>query len=269
MQLDDSQLSGSDFSFLEDLQRRAEEYLNTQAWTDDQFLPQERISCSVQIVILESISLSEFQARLIVTARRPIHGTSQSTVVMRVNDPEWQFEYSRGTSLNHDLNRYDPLTSVLDFYAYLMLGYDYDTFSALGGTEHFEQARRIADRAEGNGDPGWSTMAGQRNRNHLISDLLDSRHRPLRRAYYRYHLQGLDRFVSETEEARQNVFEVMESLQELNRDLSRSYALDLFFAAKYEELTALFLDSNLESQAHNLLVQVDPSHSSEYNELVQ
>lgn len=112
-------------------------------------------------------------------------------------------------------------------------------------------------------------MAGQRNRNHLISNLLDSRHRPLRRAYYQYHLQGLDRFVSETEDARQNVFEVMESLRELNRELSRSYALDLFFSAKYEELTALFLDSNLESQAHNLLVQVDPSHSSEYNELVQ
>lgn len=75
--------------------------------------------------------------------------------------------------------------------------------------------------------------------------------------------------MSETEDARQNVFEVMESLRELNRELSRSYALDLFFSAKYEELTALFLDSNLESQAHNLLVQVDPSHSSEYNELVQ
>lgn len=269
VQVDHSQLSGSDFSYLDDLQRQAEEYINTRTWTDDQFLPKERISCSLQMIIQESVGLSEFRARLIVTARRPIYGTSQSTTVVRINDPEWRFEYSRGASLNHDLNRYDALTSVLDFYAYLILGYDYDTFSELGGTEYFERARRIADLAEGTGDPGWSTLGGDRNRAQLITNLLDSRHRSLRRVYYRYHLEGLDQFVSEPEQARREILAVLESLREINRNLSRSYALDLFFSAKYEELTALFADSNVDSQAHNLLVQIDPSHSSEYNALVE
>lgn len=269
VQIDDSRISGSDFDFLDDLQRQVEEYLNDRDWTEDQFLPQERISCSVQILFQEAVSLSEFRARLIVTSRRPIHGTSQSTVVMRVNDSDWRFEYSRGTSLNHDLDRYNALTSVLDFYAYLILGYDYDTFSELGGTEHFEQARRVADRAEGVGDPGWSSLGGERNRVQLITNLLDSRHRPLRRVYYRYHLEGLDQFVHETETARQEVLDVLETLRELNRNLSRSYPLDLFFSAKYEELTALFADSDVSSEAHNLLVQMDPSHSTEYSELVQ
>lgn len=269
VQLDDSQLSGSDFSYLSDLQRQAEEYLNDRSWTDDRFLPQERISCSIQIIVQEAVGLSEFRGRLIVTARRPIHGTSQSTVLVRVNDPEWNFEYSRGTSLNHDLDRYNDLTSVLDFYAFLILGYDYDSFSALGGTQYFEEAQRIADLAEGVGDPGWSTLGGERNRSRLITNLLDSRHRPLRRVYYTYHLEGLDRFVTETEQAREQVLEVLESLRELDRELSRSYALDLFFSAKYEELAAVFAGSNLDSQAHDLLVQIDPSHSTTYSELLQ
>ena len=161
VQIDVSQISGaeSEYAFLDDLERKIQEYMNTRSWTDDQFLQFERISCSMQIVVLEAISISEFRARLIVTTRRPIYGTSQSSLIMRVNDPEWRFEFSRGSSLNYDLDRYNSLTSVLDFYAYLMLGYDYDTFSALGGTPYFERARTVADQArerEIRGGPLWA-----------------------------------------------------------------------------------------------------------------
>lgn len=271
VQIDDSQLSGaeSEFDFLSDLERKIQEYMNTRSWTDDQFLRHERISCSMQIVILESISISEFRSRLIVTARRPIYGTTQSSVVVRVNDPEWRFEFSRGSTLNFDLDRYDPLTSVLDFYAYLILGYDYDTFSPLGGTPHFEKARTVTDQAEGTGDPGWSSVGTQRNRAQLLSNLLDQRHESLRRAYYQYYRKGLDRFVRETEAARQQLLDVLKTLRKLNRQLSRSFALTLFFQTKFEELTAIFSGSDLASQANSLLVQMDPAHSSEYNKLVE
>jgi hypothetical protein len=269
VQIDRSQLSGSQYSFLDDLDRRIEEYMNDQNWTEDQFLSYERIACSMQIVILEAVSLTEFQARLIVTTRRPIYGTSQSTIVVRLNDPEWNFEYSRGSSLTHNLRQYDPLTSVLDFYAYVILGYDYDTFSKLGGTPHFETARRIADEARSSNDPGWSSVSGQRNRRQLISDLLAQRHRPIREAYYQYHLKGLDRFVEEPEVARKEVIGVLETLQTLSQNASNSYPLDLFFSAKYEEITAIFSDGDLSNRAYNLLTQVDPSHSTEYNKLVE
>lgn len=269
VQIDRSQLSGSDFSFLDDLQQQIQEYLNARSWTDDQFRSHERISCSLQIIMLRSISLSEFRSRLIVTSRRPVYGTSQSTVVVRISDSEWRFEYGRGSSLTFDLDRYNSLTSVLDFYAYLILGFDYDTFSPLGGTPYFEKARTVADQAEGVGDPGWSSVGTQQNRAQLISNLLSQRHTPLRQASYKYHRKGLDRFVSETEAARKTVIEVLRTLEKLNRQLSRSYALDLFFSTKYEELTALFSNSNVSSQAHGLLMNIDPSHSTEYSKLVE
>ncbi|MCS4221789.1 DUF4835 family protein [Salinibacter ruber] len=271
VQIDDSQISGaeSEFDFLDDLERQIREYMNQRSWTDDVFLPHERISCSMQIVLQESISLSEFQARLVVTTRRPIYGTSQSSVVARVNDPEWRFEYSRGSSLNHDLDRYDPLTSVLDFYAYLILGYDYDTFSPLGGTPFFDRAQTVADQAEGSGDPGWSSVGTQQTRVQLLSNLRAQRHEPLRRVYYKYHRKGLDRFVQETETARKTLMEVLRTLRTLRDRLSQSYALNLFFATKNQELTAIFEESDLEGQAQGLLVQMDPSHSSQYNRLAE
>ncbi len=271
VQIDDSQISGaeSEFDFLDDLERQIREYMNQRSWTDDAFLPHERISCSMQIVLQESISLSEFRARLVVTTRRPIYGTSQSSVVARVNDPEWRFEYSRGSSLNHDLDRYDPLTSVLDFYAYLILGYDYDTFSPLGGTPFFDRAQTVADQAEGSGDPGWSSVGTQQTRVQLLSNLRAQRHEPLRRVYYKYHRKGLDRFVQETEAARKTLMEVLRTLRTLRDRLSQSYALNLFFATKNQELTAIFEESDLEGQAQGLLVQMDPSHSSQYNRLAE
>ncbi len=271
VQIDDSQISGaeSEFDFLDDLERQIREYMNQRSWTDDAFLPHERISCSMQIVLQESISLSEFRARLVVTTRRPIYGTSQSSVVARVNDPEWRFEYSRGSSLNHDLDRYDPLTSVLDFYAYLILGYDYDTFSPLGGTPFFDRAQTVADQAEGSGDPGWSSVGTQQTRVQLLSNLRAQRHEPLRRVYYKYHRKGLDRFVQETEAARKTLMEVLRTLRTLRDRLSQSFALNLFFATKNQELTAIFEESDLEGQAQGLLVQMDPSHSSQYNRLAE
>ncbi|WP_118826561.1 DUF4835 family protein [Salinibacter ruber] len=271
VQIDDSQISGaeSEFDFLDDLERQIREYMNQRSWTDDAFLPHERISCSMQIVLQESISLSEFRARLVVTTRRPIYGTSQSSVIARVNDPEWRFEYSRGSSLNHDLDRYDPLTSVLDFYAYLILGYDYDTFSPLGGTPFFDRAQTVADQAEGSGDPGWSSVGTQQTRVQLLSNLRAQRHEPLRRVYYKYHRKGLDRFVQETEAARKTLMEVLRTLRTLRDRLSQSYALNLFFATKNQELTAIFEESDLEGQAQGLLVQMDPSHSSQYNRLAE
>lgn len=264
-----SLLSGSEYSYLGELQQRIQEYMNDYAWTSDRFQDFERLECSMQLTFEEALSLNTFRVRLILATRRPIYGTAQSTPLLQVNDAEWQFSYTQGIPLQHDLNRYDPLASVLDFYAYLMLAYDYDSFSELGGTPHFEQARRIADRAVATGAAGWSQVGTDRGRVGLVQQMLDPRYRPLRQAYFSYHLDGLDRFTTQTDQARQSIYQVTEALQRLVGSVARSYAIDLFFTAKYQELAAVFDDSSLSSQAYELLRTMDPSHLTEYNRLVQ
>jgi hypothetical protein len=266
--VDYTQLSGSDFSFLDELERRMEEYLNEHAWTDDRFREMERIDCSFEVLLQEALSLTEFRARLVVATLRPIYGSTQSSPVVQLNDTQWRFRYARNTPLVHDTDTYDPLTSVLDYYAYLILGYDYDTFSERGGTPFFEQARTIADRARSAGGTGWSQLGGSPNRGELITQLLDPRFNELRTAYFDYHFGGLDRFVEETETARSNVLGVLQALQSLYREVSRTHALDIFFGAKYQELAAVFENAPTSAQAYGILSDIDPSHLSEYNRLV-
>ena len=267
--VDYSQLEGgTDYSFLADLEGRIAEYVNERSWTNDRFMPYERIDCTIEIYVLEAISLTEFSARLVVASRRPIYGTTQATPVVQFSDANWRFTYRPGQPLIYDPDQFDSLTSVLDFYAYVLLGYDYDTFSPLGGTPYFEQARRIAQLAPPSA-PGWAELGNERSRSALVDQLLDPRYRALREAYFTYHFKGLDRFVTETEAARQAVLEALQALGKLYDSVSRSYVLDLFFATKYQELAAVFEDAQVSSTAYALLSQIDPAHLGEYDRLVQ
>jgi len=265
--LDISQLSGSDFDYLQDLERRLREYLNQRQWTEHRYRPEERIDCTFQIFIERTVGIQEFTAQLVVAARRPIYDTAQTTPTFRVKD-QWTFEFSRGSSLLFEPNTFDPLTSVLDFYAYVILGYDYDTFSPLGGTPYFQEARRIADLAATANASGWESLGNDQTRTALITEILRPRMQRLREATYRYHLEGLDRFVASTEEARATILAQLEVLDALTQDVSRSYALDIFFGTKYEEFAAVFRDSRLGSEAYTILTTIDPSHSSTYNALI-
>ena len=263
------QLSGSAFTFLDELRQLIPQYLNRNTWTDDRFLPEERIECQLQIIFQEAITQTSFRAQIVLTSRRPIYGTSQNTNVLQINDDNWQFDFSQGTPLVFETERYNALTSVLDFYAYIMLGYDYDTFSELGGEEHFQKARRILELAQARGGIGWDALGGDRGRAELITQLLDTRFEPLRRAYFDYHFYGLDHFISDTRSARLAVFDVLGTMQALDQDLSRQYTIDLFFSTKYQELTAIFEESQLSAQAYGILTEVDPSHLTQYNSLVE
>jgi hypothetical protein len=267
--VDYSQLSGGDYEFLNDLRPQIREYLNERHWTDDRFREMERIDCSVQVTVEDAPTLTSFRARLVVASRRPIYGSMQNTTVLQMIDNEWQFSFSRGSTLHFDLDRYDPLTSVLDFYAFIILGYDYDTFSELGGTPHFERARRLADRAQAQGASGWSTMGSERGRSQLISQLMDPQMRTLRSAQFAYYFNGLDRFLMDADAARASILGVLETLDGHLQETSRSFAVDLFFGTKAQELAAVFETSPLSSTAYNLLIRLDPARMSEYNRLVE
>lgn len=262
------QLAGSEFTFLNELEEQVELYLNERSFTEDRFLDYERIDCLMQIFFEEAITLTSFSARIVLSTSRPIYGVPTVSTVLQISDAEWQFNFAQGTPLLFDLERYDPLTSVIDFYAFIMLGYDYDTFSEFGGTPYFERARRIAELAEAQGALGWEDLGGNRGRSDLIDQILDPRMRPLRKAYFDYHYGGLDLFVTETEEARRNTLVAVESLENLYDEVSRQYVLDIFFGTKAEELSAIFEESPLSSQAFELLSRIDPANLSKYDKLV-
>ena len=262
------QLSGSEYSFLTELEEKVELYLNERSFTQDRYLDYERLNCLMQIIFEEALTQTSFAARIVLSTSRPIYGVPQESTILQINDQSWQFSFARGTPLIFDLERFDHLTSILDFYAYLMLGYDYDTFEEYGGTPHFERARRIAELGESQGAIGWSDLGGDRGRNDLVSQILDPRFRVLRKAYYDFHFNALDTFVNDTELAQQVVLDALKSLDDLYDSVSRQYVLDIFFSTKADEIAAIFEESPLSSEAFNLLSRVDPANLSKYEKLV-
>ena len=210
-------ISGSsDFSFLNNLQRELQEYINKTVWTEDRYEFDERIGCSIQVTFLEAITLTRFRANAVITSKRPIYGSSQETRVVTIVDDEWVFEYAQGNPVVSNVDRFDELTTFVDYYVYLLLGYDYDTFSELGGTPFFERARRLADLGKNRNGFGWSDLAGERSRTSIVKELLDPRFKELRVAYFRYHFDGLDHFVRDPNTARDNVLNMLQTLKDLS-----------------------------------------------------
>lgn len=265
-----SQLAGNEFGFLNDLDEQIEQYFNGRSWTEERFEEFERIACTIQVTFTEAQGLDRFTATITVGSQRPIYGTPRNVPLITINDSQWQFQYNRGQPLIFDTNRYNALTSLLDFYAYLLLGYDYDTFSELGGTPYFEEAREISELAQAQGDPGWLSIGDDRTRTTLVRQLLDPRYLPLRRAYFLYHFGTLDRFTRDPEAAWQTGFSAIEQIYELFLEVSRKYATDLFFATKSGEIVELFADADdVRNELYALLIEMDPARSSDYDQLLQ
>jgi hypothetical protein len=264
-------LQGTEFAYLDDLREEISRYVNDRAWTDDVYLDRERIDCAFQITFTRALTLNTFEATIVVSAHRPIYGTPQRTQTFLTQDNRWgPFTYTQGQGLIYAPNRFDAFVSVLDFYALLILGYDYDTFSALGGQPYFERARAIAELARAVDAEGWFIVGDERTRGNLITQLLDPRFAPLRRVHFDYHFGVLDHFTTQHEQAWERGMEVLTALNTLYEEFNaRRFATDVFFSAKFNELADLFADAPRRNEAYELLAEMDAPHLTTYDRIVQ
>lgn len=264
------QLEGNSYDYLEELKPRLEDYINEYEWTDIEFEEEERINCQIQIVINSGNSDFTFSGEAVFQVQRPIYNTTAKTTTVLLTDNAWQFSYPQGKNLIHDELQFDALTGFIDFFTYMMLGYDFDTFSELGGDPYFTKAQNILNLAQTTSAVGWTrTTNNRRNRNTLVTDLLSSSYQPLREAYYRYHRLGLDQFVDKPKEARQEVLQALKTIQEAKRRTTGNYLYDIFFDTKSREIAAIFdeADTDIRLEAYDVLQQTDQGHLSEYESL--
>lgn len=269
--VDDTNLEGTSFEYVkESLKNDLENYINEFRWTEVEFQEQERISCQLSIVLVDGDQDFNFVAETVISARRPIYNTTSETTSIIIGDQSWQFSYPQGKSLIHEELQFESLTGFIDYYMYLILGYDFDSFSPLGGTDYFELAQNVVDLAQNENALGWNRNSNnQRNRFVLIADLLNNNYHALRNAYYSYHRLGLDIFTQRPEEARQQVLTSLEEIRDAKRRSTSNFLYDLFFDSKSKEIASIFrdADSRVQLQAYTILQETDQGHLSEYNEL--
>lgn len=270
--VDRSQLSSTSLGYLDNLDDKIEVYINEYDWINHTFSEVEQIGMDIQITLMGVDEDFNFDAQIIIRSRRPIYNTVQETPLFLFNDEDWTFNYRPNRTFIHDELQFDRLTSLLDFYAYVVLGYDYDSFEQLGGTPYYSQAQNIVSRAQSTTSQGWSrTGSNSRNRAHLIADLMNASYENFRLAIYQYHRKGLDIFVDNPQKGRQIVIEALRKIQEAKRTNSGNLLFDTFFNAKYREIVSIFEDADprVRLEAYNLLSDIDQSHMSAYQKLQQ
>ena len=227
-------------SVFKTLQNSLTEFINQTRWTDREFLPHERINCSMFINI-NSYDGNSFTGTIQVQSSRPVFGSTMVSPVFNFNDEQLGFEYTEYEPFNYNPNEYQSnLLSVVSFYVYTILGLDADTFEEQGGTEYYQEANRIGNTAQQGTRAGWKATDGQRSRYQLNADLLSNSFSGYRNALYTYHRNGLDVMHMSPVEGKKTVATALLDLEKMNRRRPGSLLVRTFFDAKADEVQNIF-----------------------------
>jgi hypothetical protein len=246
--------------------------MNTTQWTKDKFKVEERINCNIQIQINSVPSTGTYSGSMQIQSSRPAFNSSYNTTVFNFQDDDIQFSYSRNSVLVYAPNQYrDNLTSILAFYAYFIIGMDYDSFSLKGGTPYFTEAQQIVSNAQSSNAAGWkSNESGKRNRFYLVDNVLHQLFEPLRECNYDYHRKGVDKLYDDKVAARKAMYDALNKLNKVVATRPNSVNLLNFVQAKLVEINNLYADAEVKDKNDvvTLLKKIDPANSSKYQEIL-
>ncbi len=263
-------IQGANRQIFRTMQSDIYEFMNNRKWTEHAYTYDEKIKCNILIRLDEQLSTDEFRGSIQVQLTRPVFGSSYETTVLNIKDNDFRCRYVEFQPLefNETSNR-DNLTNILAFYAYVILGFDYDTFSQEGGTPFFEKAQGIVNNSQNSPEKGWKAFEGERNRYWLIENIMNKSYSAYRSVMYSYHRQGLDLMAQKPEEGRANIANSLKDIQTVFRRRPSTYILQMFFDSKSDELVNVFSKSfpDERNRVVAILNEVDPSNGSKYKRI--
>ncbi|MEM7371732.1 MAG: DUF4835 family protein [Bacteroidota bacterium] len=265
----------SDRTVFDDMRENLSRYMNFNKWTNDEFQGEERIRCNMQIIVTSRPSPDYFVCNLNLQVYRPTYNATYETVSVLVADNKFSFRYVPFQQMTFVENTYnDNLTALLNYYAYVILGFDYATYSPNGGVPFFQKAQEIVNLAtSASNEQGWNANEGTGNRNRywLIENLLNSRYKGFHTVLYKYHRQGLDQMESKPDQARRAMMDTMREMQRLNRTNPLLRLTVLFFDTKDDELVKVFKNAFVNDKKEFLAIMqdVNPKNMSQYNSIME
>lgn len=270
--INSDQIQGSNKSVYNTLKQSIEEFVNNTKWTDLTFQERERIECNMMLIV-RAVQDDMFTCEFICQSRRPVFGTSYSTPVLNFQDNTFCFRYQEYDRLDNQQHTFTTnLTALLAYYCNLIIGYDMDSFSRLGGTPYFQACENIVTAAqsaslEESEAKGWKAFDSKRNRYALINNLMDEAFKPYRIFCYEYHRLGLDEMINNVANARARIAENLPLLKEAQRARPATFVVTTFLDAKNEELVNIFAGGTPDEKKkiYELLVELDPTRQSIYD----
>jgi len=253
-----------------ELETAMKDFLNGRKWCQDPILPAERFECSFVLNVTSWDGNSSFSGQLQVQSSRPVFNSSYTSTLFLTNDKDIDFTYSLGQTIDYsDQNFQSNLSSIMAFYAYIIIGMDYDTFSRFGGTPYFNLAQNVVNLAQPANNKGWKAFDGNINRYWLAENLNNKAYDPLRSFMYDYHRNGLDIMAENTGKGVKAIAALLPTLTSIDQTRLGATLPVVIFAAKSDELVSIFskADSQDRLAAMNILNQVDPANTNKYNAL--
>jgi hypothetical protein len=274
VQISAQRIQGSNRQVFETMQRDIYEFMNSTVWTNHVYSYSERLDCNILINLNDQLSADEFRGTIQIQLRRPVFNTTYNSTMLNFIDNSFQFRYVEFQPLEFDPGAHrSNLVSVLAFYTYIILGFDYDSFSPLGGTEFFQTAEKIVTNAQNAPEPGWKAYDGSRNRNRywLIKNILDKEYEGVRQFIYEYNINGLDKMESRITEARSGIAESLKLVQDVYRRKPDPflYFVQIVMDSKSEEIINIFSEAFPEEKSRvvQILTEIDPANKAKYEKI--
>lgn len=266
-----SAIQGANRQYFQSLQNALMEFMNSRKWTNDNFLNQERINCSFNIMVEEELSANRYKATCIIQSTRPIFMSNYNAILLNHSDPDWVIEYTEFQPLEYNEASFTTnLIALMSFYTHIILGLDYGSFELDGGNAYFQKAQNVLNMAQNAPERGWRSNEGMQNRYWLINNILNPVYKPVHQAIYQYHRLGLDRMLENQEEARNEAIAALKLIEKANAARPGSFFIRLYMGGKMNEYIGLFSQAlpNQKQEIVQMLSQIDPSNGINYQKII-
>lgn len=248
---------------LTDFRYAVESYLNNTRFTSLDW-EGDPIACSFNIFFTGSSGETRYAAQVVVTSQRPVYESQKSSLMMNILDKEWNFEYEKNQTLRFNLVNFDPLTSFLDYYAYLIIAFDMDSYNPLGGDEYFSKAYDLTLLgANSSYSKGWTFENASYNKRKLLDEIQDAQYQQFRKDFFEYHYNGIDIFAENRAAAQKNIARLVNNLYEVVDKITRnSIYLKVFFDAKASEIAEYL--KGYDDIIFKKLMKINPENLTKY-----
>lgn len=268
--INSSKIQGTNTSVFKTLETAISEFLNSRKWSNAQYSNKEKIACSFNFIVNQYADDGTFDCELMVLSSRPVFNSSYNTTVFNFRDADVSFSYVEFDKLEFSDDMVsNNLTAILAYYAYLVIGFDMDTFAFKGGTEVLLKAENVVNNAQMFDVSGWKAFDDDKNRHAIINDYMNGSMEPLRQLLYDYHRNGLDEMAQNAERGRGNITTALSLLQKAKDNKPLSTLPGIFTEIKQDELINIYSKGTTKEKedVSGILENVNPSLSNEWEAL--
>lgn len=268
VEINSDNIQGAEHVF-ENLQQAVNDYMNTTKFTSTQFSPNEKIDCRLFLTVREYTD-NVIKGDLQIQSTRPVYNSSYTTTLLNLKDTKIEFTYQEHEPLVFSETTMESnLTAILNFYAYLILTVDFDSFSPRGGQPYLDRLSTIVQLAQSSGETGWKAFEDNRNRWAVMNSFIDPSTQSVRDLIYTYHRKGLDEMSIGPDKGRAIITKSLGTLKEINEKQPMSVVVNMWHDAKLDELINIYSKGSQSErdEIYELLMTLYPTDQGRLNDI--